>query len=71
MEIFSVNPAATNIVIFDIVKTGKTPEQFSDKLRAKGVLANGISTTEMRMVTHQNVTRSQCVEAAEMAASLV
>jgi threonine aldolase len=66
----AVNPVATNIVIFDIAKTGKTPGQFSDELRAKGILANGISATEMRMVTHQNVTESECLEAAEAAASL-
>jgi threonine aldolase len=71
VEIFSVNPVATNIVIFDIAKTGRTPEQFSDELRAKGVLANGVSATEMRMVTHQNVSRAQCLEAAEIAALLV
>jgi len=70
VETFSVNPVATNIVIFDIAKTGKTPAQFSGELRAKDILANGISATEMRMVTHQNVTQAECLEAAEIAASL-
>jgi len=69
-ERFCVNPVATNIVIFDISKTGKTPAQFSDELRARGVLANGVSATEMRMVTHQNVTKDMCLEAADIAASL-
>jgi threonine aldolase len=66
----SVNPVATNIVIFDIAKTGKTPRQFSDELRAKDILANGVSATEMRMVTHQNVSKDACREAAEVAASI-
>ncbi len=70
VETFSVNPVATNIVIFDIAKTGKTPAQFSGELRMRDILANGISATEMRMVTHQNVTQAECLEAAEIAASL-
>ena len=66
-ESLAVNPVATNIVVFNIAKTGLTPEQFSGELRAEGVLANGISATEMRMVTHQNVSRQDCLEAAEFA----
>jgi threonine aldolase len=64
VETLSVNPVATNIVIFNISRTGLTPKQFSDELRAHGVLADGISATEMRMVTHLNVTQSDCAQAA-------
>jgi threonine aldolase len=60
----------TNIVIFDITKTGMTTPAFSAELRKRGVLANGINATHMRMVTHQNVTRAQCRQAAELAAGL-
>jgi threonine aldolase len=70
VDSISVNPAATNIVIFDVSNTGLTPRQFSDELRAHGVLANGISATEMRMVTHLNVSRSECLQAAELAVSI-
>ena len=70
VETISVNPVATNIVIFNIARTGLTPEQFSHQLRASGVWANGISATEMRMVTHQNVGRDQCLQAAETAARI-
>jgi threonine aldolase len=66
-EAFAVNPVATNIVVFNIVKTGLSPKQFSGELRASGVWANGISATEMRMVTHQNVSRSECLRGAEAA----
>lgn len=45
----------TNIVIFDISATGLTTAQFSAELKSRGVLANGISPREMRMVTHYDV----------------
>ncbi len=63
----TINPVATNIVIFNIERTGLTPGQFSEELREQNVWANGISATEMRMVTHQNVTREECLVAAEAA----
>jgi threonine aldolase len=69
-EGLAVNPVATNIVVFNIADSGFTPDQFSKELRSSGVWANGISATEMRMVTHQNVSREECLEAAEMAVAL-
>jgi len=71
-EILQIDPAhvRTNIVIFDISKTGMSTAAFSAELRKRGVLANGINATQMRMVTHQNVTREQCRRAAEVAAGL-
>jgi len=47
----------TNIVIFDVAATGKTTAQISNGLKEHGVLANGISAREMRMVTHYDVDR--------------
>ena len=47
----------TNIVIFDIGGTGVTTARLTDELKAHGVLANGISAREMRMVTHYDVDR--------------
>ncbi|MBL8207109.1 MAG: low-specificity L-threonine aldolase [Blastocatellia bacterium] len=47
----------TNIVIFDVAETGKTTAQISTGLKEHGVLANGISAHEMRMVTHYDVNR--------------
>jgi threonine aldolase len=69
-EILTVSAVATNIVIFSVAQTGLTPKQFSDGLREQGVLANGINATEMRMVTHQNVTREECLRAAELVVTL-
>lgn len=70
VKTLAVNPVATNIVIFDIARTGLTPAAFSERLRASGVLANGVSATEMRMVTHQNVTNAECLRAAAAAAEI-
>jgi threonine aldolase len=71
-EILQIDSAhvRTNIVIFDVSKTGMRTAAFSAELRKRGVLANGINATQMRMVTHQNVTREQCRRAAEVAAAL-
>jgi threonine aldolase len=52
-----VEKVQTNIVIFDIAGTGLTTAEFSAQLKAQGVLANGISPREMRMVTHYDVSR--------------
>ncbi len=49
----------TNIVIYDIGATGLSTARFADELRARGILANGISPREMRMVTHYDVNRAQ------------
>ena len=54
----------TNIVIFDISATGLATAEFSRALKEKGVLANGINPTHMRMVTHRDVSRQECETAA-------
>jgi threonine aldolase len=65
MPSIRANPAAvqTNIVIFDISGTGYSPSQFSEELKRRGVLANGVSATEIRMVTHYDVSRGDCERA--------
>ena len=60
----------TNIVIFDISGLGVTTKEFSNQLKEKGILANGISPTHMRMVTHLDVTRADCERAIEILAEL-
>jgi threonine aldolase len=57
----------TNIIVFDIAGTGLDTAEFSDRLKERGVLANGISPTEMRMVTHKDVSRSCCETALSAA----
>ncbi|HXG66118.1 MAG TPA: low-specificity L-threonine aldolase [Blastocatellia bacterium] len=55
--------AQTNIVIFDISGTGLSTGEFSRRLKERGVLANGINDREMRMVTHNDVSRQDCERA--------
>ncbi|HYO81718.1 MAG TPA: GntG family PLP-dependent aldolase, partial [Bryobacteraceae bacterium] len=61
----AVRPVATNIVIFDISGTGLSAVQLSSELKDRGVIANGISATELRMVTHCDVSEGMCRTAAE------
>ncbi|MFM8393468.1 MAG: threonine aldolase family protein [Acidobacteriota bacterium] len=56
----------TNIVIFDISATGWTTAAFADALKARGVLANGISPREMRFVTHCDVSLGEIEQTLEM-----
>ncbi len=60
----------TNIVIFDISRLGVTTAEFGNRLKEKGVLANGISATHMRMVTHLDVTREDCERAVRVICEL-
>jgi threonine aldolase len=50
----------TNIVIFDVSGTGLSGAQFSARLKDRGVLANPVSATTLRMVTHFDVNASDC-----------
>ncbi len=48
-------PVETNILIFEI-KEGYTPESFCERLKLDDVLCMAISPTQVRMVTHLDVT---------------
>lgn len=62
----------TNIVIFDVTKTGLNAPEFCERLKARGVLMNEASNPrEVRAVTHYDVTRKQCLQAAAAAAEVV
>lgn len=54
----------TNIVIFNIAQTGLSTAEFSRELKRRSVLANGVNATDMRLVTHSDVSRKQCEQAA-------
>jgi threonine aldolase len=58
----------TNIVIFDISGLGMSTREFSEELKSRGVLANGINPTHMRMVTHLDVSRADCERAVGLVA---
>jgi threonine aldolase len=72
-EYVGLDPAKiqTNIVIFDIAKTGLTPADFLARLKEQGVLAGSIGGTRIRLVTHLDVSREDCVKAGEAIASLL
>lgn len=56
----------TNIVIFRLQNGGDAPE-FCAALKSKGVLASSISPHAVRFVTHLDVSREQCEQAARIA----
>jgi threonine aldolase len=57
----SIDPSKvqTNIVIFDVSGTGNNAKEISVALKVAGVLAIAISDTQIRMVTHCDVSRAQ------------
>ncbi len=63
----SIDPAKvqTNILVFDVSATGLESFEISRRLKERGVLANGISPSLMRMVTHFDVDRAGCERALE------
>ena len=61
----------TNIVIFDIARTGLPPAEFLARLKSSGVLAGSVGGTRVRLVTHYDVSREDCLKAADAIASLL
>ena len=59
----SIDPEGvrTNIVIFDVSETGKTSSEICLQLKDSGVLAIGISNTQIRMVTHSDVSGNDVI----------
>lgn len=66
-----VLPGETNIVVFDVSATGKTPKEISAALKERGVLMNGFNERMMRALTHRDVTREQCAEAISQLATVL
>jgi threonine aldolase len=60
----------TNIVIFDVSGTGRTGAEFSGELKRRGVLANAVSGSAVRMVTHYDVSRGDCETAVGVCAEV-
>jgi threonine aldolase len=60
----------TNIVIFDVGKTGLTGAEVSARLKARGVLINPVTGPLMRVVTHLDASRADCERAAEVLAEV-
>ena len=62
-----INPAkvVTNILFLDVSGTGLTSFETSRRLAGQGVLANGVTSEIMRMVTHYDVDRAGCERALQ------
>lgn len=54
----------TNIVIFRL-KAGTGATELVTRLRARGVLAGAFGPDAIRLVTHRDVSRADCIDAAE------
>jgi threonine aldolase len=62
---------ATNIVVFDVLGTGRAPAELSAQLRQRGVLMNAINERQMRAVTHYDITREDCAQALDAVVSII
>src|SRR5258708_3867478 len=51
----------TNILVFDVTETGMDASDFNQRMGAKGVLGNSIGPDLMRLVTHLDVSREDCL----------
>jgi len=54
----------TNIVIFKL-KEGCSAAELTARLKARGILMSAVGPSTVRLVTHVDVSRSDCVAAAE------
>jgi threonine aldolase len=63
-----IDPAkvVTNILFLDVGETGLSSFEISKRLAAQGVLANGVTSETMRMVTHYDVDRAGCERALQV-----
>jgi threonine aldolase len=62
-------PVETNILIFE-VKGDWTPQHFADYLRKEGILVMAISPTQVRIVTHLDVTAEMINTTCEVIAAM-
>jgi len=60
------NDVETNIVIFDITRTGLKPPELLEKLLTHGLRMSPVFPTRLRAVTHLDVSRSQVEEAIQI-----
>ena len=53
----------TNIVVFDISQTGKTPDALCERLAREGVLVVPFGATRLRAIAHMDVSRNDILSA--------
>lgn len=69
----SIDPGkvSTNILVFDISKTGMNADDFNQKLALRNVLAYAIGPEQMRFVTHLDVSREDCLRTLEVVKEVI
>lgn len=67
----TANDPQTNIVMVDVSGTGIAAPDLSARLKPEGLLMNSISPTVLRAVTHVDVDRTACAQAAERFAGIL
>ena len=68
---FDPKKVQTNILIFDIRKTGISSSQFVERLKQRQVLTGAVDSTRIRVVTHRDVSRADCEQAVQIIAEVV
>ena len=63
MEI-DLDAVETNIVIFRLTG-GKSAAELTARLKARGILMSAVGPSTVRMVTHLDVSRGDCITAGE------
>jgi threonine aldolase len=65
----SIDPhkVSTNILFFTVTRPGMTAYQLSSRLKERGVLANAVDESRIRMLTHHDVSKEDCLTAANIA----
>jgi threonine aldolase len=68
-----IDPAKvqTNIVMFDISRTGLCPATLVDSLGQRGVLGGAIDGARVRLVTHRDVSRDDCEQAVGIISEVI
>jgi threonine aldolase len=61
----------TNILVFDLAPDAPSAEALVEMARARGVLMFAFGARRVRLVTHLDVSRAQCEQAADILAELV
>lgn len=64
-------PSETNMVFFDVAGTGLTAAEFNARLRPHGLRTSPQVGTQVRAVTHLDVTRDMILEAVEIIKDVV
>jgi threonine aldolase len=55
----------TNIVIFKLAG-GRSAKELTERLKERGILMSAVGPSAVRLVTHLDVSRGDCVTAAEV-----